>query len=189
MKKIAEIKYDQLILVYVSDFWDHPLSGLCNYNNKIHYFNSIYIDEECYYNIYELNRFELIKKLYNKWLFEICVGKHWSYKDGHKIQNHYECKKPYWFWHTIVFNLFYYKHTRKRIISIIKNHIRKICYWVINISLDIIEMLGCKFQMYGKEFELYEKKLKCIEKKIHWMLNRRYTYNSKKKRFEFSEYN
>lgn len=71
------------ILVFVEDYYDVPLKGTCNYKGKIAKFRRMSTKKD-FYEITELSIFGRIGAKLNQWLFEICVGTHWSYKDGKK---------------------------------------------------------------------------------------------------------
>jgi len=104
----ASILYDEVKFNFVIDHWNYHLVGTCIYNNKLCLFESgepIYdLKKEelydVYVNIYDLSWFERQKLKLDQWLFEKCVGYHWSYKDGKKIAD-----KPNITWLTN----FYYK--------------------------------------------------------------------------------
>lgn len=131
MKLITKIPYRETKFLYVYSHWDIHLEGICTYNGKICKF--ITDDSEWYdylskfddenddvdYDaytiwciIYEISFFEKIKLLWRKKLFEVCVGKHWSY-DGKKSRSSYYVRKPKWF-HNMLFNLYYYKRFTKK---------------------------------------------------------------------------
>ena len=71
-------------LVFVSDYYDIPLNGLCKYNGQLVKFHKI----PCKYDVYEIIPLSYKQKIFekiNQWLFEICVGTHWSYKNGKTV--------------------------------------------------------------------------------------------------------
>ena len=93
----------QLEIVYVTDFYDFPLGGLCMYNGKIEKFKTDYDTGET--EIIYLTPWQRFKALWSKKLFEICVGTHQTYVDN---------KKPgYFYWrkpvilHKILYTLYY----------------------------------------------------------------------------------
>jgi hypothetical protein len=119
VKKIAKIDYDKMKFVFVTDHWDIHLAGLCEYNGKLHYFetvdereyecNPLFIESikfngithkepyfreigELYCVIYSMSLFEKINQLWRKKLFEVCVGYHWSYPNRRDTVDN----KPYW---------------------------------------------------------------------------------------------
>lgn len=131
MKKVSRIPYNETQFYWVDNHWDIHLSGLCLYNNKIHRFitddaewydylskakEEDDIDETKYTiwcDIFQLTPFEKIKHLYDKKLFEICVGTHWSYSKGQTQRSRFYVRKPKWL-HQLLFDWFYGKGFFKR---------------------------------------------------------------------------
>jgi hypothetical protein len=114
MKLIAKIPYNEVKFRWVSNHWDLHLEGTCTYNGKLHRFTTEEPDydeeldewETPYSEIFELTLFEKLKWLKTQWLFEQCVGYHWTYpmrKEG----KYFYYRKPQWLYKKI-FN-FYYK--------------------------------------------------------------------------------
>lgn len=113
---LVQLPYDRVDFVWVKSHYDIHLEGLCKYNGELHRFkvgSDFGYDEgvEDYIlpimNIYKLNRIEKFKWLCRKKLFEICVGKHFTYpyrKNGVRFYT----KSPKWFW-SKVFKLYYWK--------------------------------------------------------------------------------
>ena len=92
---------NKLIIVWVSDFYDIELHGLCTHNGSLCEFKTDY--ETNIATIYSLSFIQKTKWLIRKRVFEICVGYFWSYKnDCYEMK----FKKPTWFG-KIVFNLYY----------------------------------------------------------------------------------
>ena len=96
--------YKDIKFIWVSDHYDIHLSGLCRENKELCRFSTDYDSLIC--TIYSLTFFEKIKWLIRKFIFEICVGCHWSYPLGRT----FKIKTPQWFW-MLVFN-YYYKKNR-----------------------------------------------------------------------------
>ncbi len=90
-------------LVFVTSFYDKPLYGLCKHNNKLAKFSADHEEEG--YTIYPLSSIEKIKCLINKKLFELCVGKHYTYKNNKPIDI-FRWRKPIWL-HKKLFNIYY----------------------------------------------------------------------------------
>lgn len=96
-----------LKLKFVSDYRDRPLNGTCYYNNSICEFKTI----EDLYNpgefirIYNLSILGKLKWFWRQFLFEQCVGYHWSYKNGKRIKDFYY-RNPKWLY-KFLFNLYY----------------------------------------------------------------------------------
>lgn len=87
------VKYDEVEIIFVSNYYDHPLSGVCSYQGKIYWFENEYQEDMMQLRL--LNRWERLKKWYFRTLFGICVGWHWHYKNG-KRANHFYTRKPKW---------------------------------------------------------------------------------------------
>ena len=70
--------------VFVTNYYDQPLNGLCIVNGDLCEFELVYDFEEPpeheYYNIYKFTTFGKYVALYQKKMFELCVGEHWSFK-------------------------------------------------------------------------------------------------------------
>jgi len=87
--KIATIEYNNLNLIFVSDYYDIPLNGTCYYNNNICEFKTIVGDWDgvkkewlpSYFEIYQLTWIGKIKWVWTQWLFEFCVGYHYSHRN------------------------------------------------------------------------------------------------------------
>ena len=82
------ITYKELYenLVYVENYYDIPLSGLCTHKNQLVGFKVVDSEEDDpTYEIIHLTPIQKIRELVKKKLFEICVGKHWSYKNGKRL--------------------------------------------------------------------------------------------------------
>lgn len=71
------IYWQDLHLVWVRDFYDMPLSGLCRYNGALCEFAGDY--ETKAYEIKPLAWWQKVRWLMRKRLFEVCVGTHWTY--------------------------------------------------------------------------------------------------------------
>lgn len=102
MTKIS-IPRKELDIVYVMNFYDLPLKGLCRYQGKIQLFETDYETEET--TITLLSTFTRLKLLWRKKLFEICIGNHWTYKNG-KRTGYFYWRNPEWF-HRILYNLYF----------------------------------------------------------------------------------
>jgi hypothetical protein len=67
--------------VWVTNFYDCPLRGLCRYRGKLCVYAARYSEDEdkpTYWEIYELSAIEKVRLTLHRWAFELCVGKHWS---------------------------------------------------------------------------------------------------------------
>lgn len=120
MKKIADIKYDEVNFRFISDHWDVHLTGTCIYNGELCEFKNQYPDydeeldewEEMIVEIYQLNLLEKFKWYKKQWLFEKCVGYHWTYGSGKRNRGFYY-RKPKWLY-KIIFNLYYKLKTKNK---------------------------------------------------------------------------
>jgi len=113
---IAILPYDEVDFKFVCNHYDVHLNGSCVYNNKLCEFINVYPEyneekdefEEMFVKIYTLNWIEKIRWLRRQWLFEVCIGNHWSYGGGKK-GNDFGHRKPKWLY-DMLFRLYYYKH-------------------------------------------------------------------------------
>ena len=81
MKRIARIPYEHMNWVWISDFWDVPLRGLCRYNGELCLFQGFgwnYGKNMARYHILRLSTASKVKWLLRKFMFELMVGRHWS---------------------------------------------------------------------------------------------------------------
>lgn len=110
------ISESQLVecIVFHSGYYDGPLSGLCRFNGELCEFElhaEEYIGDEDefervrMFDIKPLGGFKKCRRIFGKWLFEICVGRHCSYPNRSRGEFFY-WKYPRWFWE-IVFNVYY----------------------------------------------------------------------------------
>jgi hypothetical protein len=107
MKIIEEKVTDIGDIIYVSSYYDGPLEGLTKYKGKLCKFLCVDDDEYYYYDIYSLTAWEKIKELWKKKKFELCVGYHWSYKNGKRASGFYY-RKPQWLYKWL-FRMYYNK--------------------------------------------------------------------------------
>ena len=112
---IAIIKYSEVKFRFISNHYDEHLNGSCIYNNELCEFQTIsgdynettdtWSDSVC--KIYKLTYKEKLKWLFKQWLFEKCVGYHWSYSGKSKKDSFYY-RNPKWLY-TFLFNWYYEK--------------------------------------------------------------------------------
>lgn len=118
-KILIFLPYSKMDFKFISNHYDIHLEGSCIYENKLCEFKTFpgYWDkdnDDCYESfceIYKLNLFEKIEWLWKQWLFEKCIGYHYSYKNNKKLGNFYY-RTPKWFYN-MIFNLYYAKITTK----------------------------------------------------------------------------
>lgn len=95
--------------VFVSGFYDHPLTGTCLYQGKLCKFHIEALEsgeESDYYIITPMTLWERFKARFDQKMFELCVGTHWSY-DGNKRRSFYYVRSPAWL-HNLLFKSYYY---------------------------------------------------------------------------------
>ena len=100
-KVIARLAPEEVDFVWVAGHYDVHLEGICRYENQICEFMAVggeWNDEidgynPLYYDIYYLSFVEKCKWLYDKKLFEICVGYHWTYPQRANMQP-WRLRKP-----------------------------------------------------------------------------------------------
>ena len=98
---IKTLPYNEVKFKFVSNHYDVHLNGSCLYENSICEFES----DEQWVKIYKLNWIEKLKWIWKQWLFEKCVGYHWSYRNG-KIGKGFYYRKPKWLY-VWIFNRYY----------------------------------------------------------------------------------
>ena len=96
-------EYNDLNIVYVTDYYDFALGGLCRNKDgvlcKFEWDDFIRDGDlnEDYYKVFYMTPIEKFRALFSKTMFELCVGYHQTYDKGKKTKYFYE-KKPQWFW-------------------------------------------------------------------------------------------
>lgn len=119
MKKIADINYENVEFRFISNHYDVHLNGTCIYNGELCEFKNQYPDldeetdewEEMIVEIYQLTFKEKFEWYKRQWLFENCVGYHWTYPQRKEGKSFYY-RKPQWLYKRL-FNL-YYKLKKKK---------------------------------------------------------------------------
>jgi hypothetical protein len=105
------ITLNDLHLVFVSDYYDMPLSGICRHNGRLCEFEGDY--DAGTYTIKPLAWWQKARWLQRKKLFEFCVGRHWSYgTDGREV-SHFHYRSPVWFYR-FLFRAYYWRNTLRR---------------------------------------------------------------------------
>jgi len=112
---IAIIPYSEVKFRFVSNHYDEHLIGNCIYNNELCAFRTIsgeyneetntWTDSVC--KIYKLSRQDKLRWLFKQWLFEKCVGYHWSYSDKKDVKSFYY-RNPQWLY-KFLFDWYYKK--------------------------------------------------------------------------------
>lgn len=97
------VKREELQFVWISHFWDVPLDGLCRVDGKLMRFREAFADGT--YQVLDLKPHQKARWLLRKWLFECCVGEHWSYPQRVNGARFY-WRKPVWL-HKALFWAYY----------------------------------------------------------------------------------
>jgi len=105
---IKILPYNQVQFRWVCSHYDHHLHGICVLNGSLHEFKCEYEDVDMpQVKIYELSILIKLKWLYRQWLFEKCIGYHWTYPHRKNGQYFYY-RKPNWFY-KLLFKWYYKK--------------------------------------------------------------------------------
>lgn len=102
-KPYAQIPYNQVNFRWVSNHYDIHLHGSCIYNNELCEFKCKYPNynldtdewDDVIADIYKLNPLQKLKWYWDQWLFETCVGYHWTYP-YRKQGIGFDYRKPKW---------------------------------------------------------------------------------------------
>ena len=113
LEPIKILPYDKVQFKFITNHYDVHLNGSCLYENSICEFKSEYPNyneetdewDEQWVKIYKLNWIEKLKWVWKQWLFEKCVGYHWSYRNGKRGKSFYY-RKPKWLY-VWIFNRYY----------------------------------------------------------------------------------
>jgi hypothetical protein len=114
MKKIADVNYNEVKFRFISDHYDVHLNGTCMYNGELCEFKNEYPEfdeetdeyEEMIVEIYQLTFKEKLIWYKRQWLFEKCIGYHWTYYPKRKKGKSFYYRKPQWLYKKI-FKLYY----------------------------------------------------------------------------------
>lgn len=109
------LPYDKIDFRWISSHYDVHLNGSCMLDGILHEFKNDYPDddEEMMVRIYKLDLISKIKWYCRQWIFEKCVGYHWTYSNVNRVRGFYY-RNPKWFY-VCLYNL-YYKKINKWII-------------------------------------------------------------------------
>jgi len=113
MKLIATIPYDEVDFNFITNHYDIHLHGTCIYKGDLceFYTHREYNDEvdEFIYtvSVYKLTFIEKLKWEFKQYMFELCVGVHWSYINGTPKGKYHE-RNPKWLY-SILFQIYYRK--------------------------------------------------------------------------------
>lgn len=95
----------KVTFVWIADFYDIELSGLCLVDGKLHSF--IGDDPSGDLTVTELTKFspKWFKEIFRQRLFEFCVGYHWTHGPRHRD---FDTRKR----RTFSYKLYYFKHNK-----------------------------------------------------------------------------
>lgn len=115
MNEPIKVHYKDMHYVFITDYYDGPLAGTCMLDGQLHRFEGIPYPEDNweYYDVFPMTLFEKIKAKLNQYLFEICVGTHWSY-DGNTRTSYYYIRRPEWL-HRFTHKVYFY--VRKKLVK------------------------------------------------------------------------
>ena len=99
----ATLPYSEVNFRFIYNHWDVHLGGTCMYNGELCVFENEAPDydkeadewAEMYVRIYQVSFIDKLKLRWRQFLFEQCVGYHWTYpyrKQGHGFYY----RKPKW---------------------------------------------------------------------------------------------
>lgn len=91
------VPYEKMNFVWITNHYDFHLSGLCRHAGALCRFKleSDWEEPVIIYRVTRLDPLQRTGSLIHKWLFEACVGRHWTYPDR-KCGERYGSRKPAW---------------------------------------------------------------------------------------------
>lgn len=101
MGLITTIPYEEVDFNFVSNHYDIHLHGTCIYKGDlcVFYTHREYDDDMDDFidtvSIYKLTFIEKLRWELKQYMFELCVGTHWSYING-KPKGEYRTREPKW---------------------------------------------------------------------------------------------
>jgi hypothetical protein len=99
--------------VFVSDFYDMPLNGICLCDGKLCEFDGDY--DTGAFTIKPPAWWQKVFWLWRKRLFEICVGHHWTYDaSGKERSAAFSCRSPRWLYRAL-FKAYYWRSTLRNL--------------------------------------------------------------------------
>lgn len=85
------IPYEDMKFVWIASFWDGPIEGLCKFDGQVMHFREAGANGT--YRVSPLTPIRKARWLLRKFLFELCVGKHYSYP--HRTNGvHFHWRRP-----------------------------------------------------------------------------------------------
>jgi len=108
-KPIATVPYESVRFVWVTNHYDVHLHGTCIHKGKLCEFETDFPDfftelEHMMVRIYSLSFSDRIHWRIKQKLFEICVGRHWSYSRNGTINRSFGIRSKL---HSRLFHLYY----------------------------------------------------------------------------------
>lgn len=105
---MIRVHWTDMHYVFVSGFYDHPLSGTCRYQGELCKFEIEVIedDQTDHYIVTPMTLWEKVKARFSQKMFELCVGTHWSF-EGNKRRSFYYVRRPAWL-HHLLFRSYYF---------------------------------------------------------------------------------
>lgn len=106
---ITTLPYSEVKFRWVCNHWDVHLNGTCIYNNELCEFENKASDyneelddwDEMYVKIYKIDFLSKLRWYYRQWLFEKCVGYHWSYPKR-KERKVFYYRNPKWLYKWLI---------------------------------------------------------------------------------------
>jgi hypothetical protein len=111
MELITTIPYDEVDFNFISSHYDIHLHGTCIYKSDlcVFYTHREYDDDMDDFidtvSIYKLTFIEKLRWELKQYMFELCVGPHWSYING-KPKGKYGTREPKWLYE-LLFKMYY----------------------------------------------------------------------------------
>ena len=102
---VCTVPYAEMQWVWITDYYDVPLQGLCRYHGRLYRFEAANEEGEMY-RVYSLTRPERCRWMARKWLFELAIGRHWSYP-AREQGVRFRWRRPVWLWR-YVFRAYYW---------------------------------------------------------------------------------
>lgn len=111
---ITTLPYNEVSFKFISNHYDVHLNGTCIYNRELCEFENKYPEynealddwEEMFVKIYKLDFLHKLNWYLKQWLFEKCVGYHWTYPYRKTGKRSFGSRKPKWFYN-ILYKAYY----------------------------------------------------------------------------------
>jgi hypothetical protein len=103
MNKTDIVDYCDIEFVFILDYYDVPLFGLCLKEERLCAFE-IYDFDAVTYTIVALTKWQAVCARIDQWLFETCIGMHWTLHPSFRSGPRY--RLPEWL-QSVLFGLYY----------------------------------------------------------------------------------